>query len=128
MREQIEKVVYLTDDFSTEPTAKLSLKLAEFSPRSINKRIWFAQSGAAAAEGAIKGARLYKLIMKGGSMPGTENHSYPYPYKIILRYRSWHGATTAAVSVSGDPRRWFQKPFVMPGVVFGPDSYCSHWA
>ena len=60
MREQMEKVVYLTDDFSMEPTAKLSRKLAEFSPRSINKRIWFAQSGASAVEGAIKGARLYK--------------------------------------------------------------------
>lgn len=122
----MEKVVYLTDDFSTEPTAKLARKLAEISPGSINKRVWFAQSGAAAVEGAIKGARLYKYnqIMRGGFMPETENHSYPYPYKIISRYRSWHGATTAAVSVSGDPRRWFQEPFVMPGVVFGPDSYC----
>ena len=130
MREQMEKVVYLTDDFSTEPTAKLARKLAEISPGSINKRVWFAQSGAAAVEGAIKGARLYKYnqIMRGGFMPETENHSYPYPYKIISRYRSWHGATTAAVSVSGDPRRWFQEPFVMPGVVFGPDSYCYRCA
>ena len=60
MREQMEKVVYLTDDFSTEPTAKLAQKSAEISPGSINKRVWFAQSGAAAVEGAIKGARLYK--------------------------------------------------------------------
>jgi len=125
MREQMEKVVYLTDDFSTEPTAKLAQKLAEISPGSINKRVWFAQSGAAAVEGAIKGARLYKYnqVMKEGFAPEAENQSYPYPYKIISRYRSWHGATTAATSVSGDPRRWFQEPFVMPGVFFGPDSY-----
>ena len=126
MREQMEKVVYLTDDFSTEPTAKLAQKLAEVSPGSVNKRVWFAQSGAAAVEGALKGARLYKYnqMMERGLTPESGKHSYPYPYKIISRYRSWHGATTAAASVSGDPRRWFQEPFVMPGVVFGPDSYC----
>lgn len=130
MREQMEKVVYLTDDFSTEPTAKLAQKLAEISPGSINKRVWFAQSGAAAVEGAIKGARLYKYnqVMKEGFAPEAENQSYPYPYKIISRYRSWHGATTAATSVSGDPRRWFQEPFVMPGVFFWPDSYCYRCA
>lgn len=130
MREQMEKAVYLTDDFSTEPTAKLAQKLAEVSPGSVNKRVWFAQSGAAAVEGAIKGARLYKYnqMMERGLTPESGKHSYPYPYKIISRYRSWHGATTAAASVSGDPRRWFQEPFVMPSVVFGPDSYCYRCA
>ena len=28
------------------------------------------------------------------------------------------------MTVSGDPRRWFQEPFVVPGVTFGPDAYC----
>jgi taurine--2-oxoglutarate transaminase len=28
------------------------------------------------------------------------------------------------MSVSGDPRRWFQEPFVVPGVVHAPDAYC----
>ena len=48
---------------------------------------------------------------------------YPFPYKIISRYRSWHGSTSGASSVSGDPRRWFQEPFVVPGVVFAPDAH-----
>ncbi len=47
---------------------------------------------------------------------------YPYPYKIISRYKSWHGTTSGASSVSGDPRRWFQEPFTVPGVVFGPEA------
>jgi taurine--2-oxoglutarate transaminase len=48
---------------------------------------------------------------------------YPYPYKIISRYRSWHGATAGAASASGDPRRWFQEPLAVPGIVFAPDAH-----
>jgi taurine--2-oxoglutarate transaminase len=47
---------------------------------------------------------------------------YPYPYKIVSRYRSWHGATAGAASASGDPRRWFAEPFTVPGVVFAPEA------
>lgn len=60
MREQMEKVVYVTDDFATEPTALLAKTLAEITPGDPNKRVWFAQSGAAAVEAAIKAARFYK--------------------------------------------------------------------
>lgn len=34
MRMQLEGVIYVTDDFSTEPTAKLAQKLAEITPGS----------------------------------------------------------------------------------------------
>ena len=47
---------------------------------------------------------------------------YPYPYKIISRYRSWHGSTAGAASASGDPRRWFAEPLTVPGIVFAPDA------
>ncbi len=126
MREQMEKVIYVTDDFATEPTARLAKTLAEITPGDPNKRVWFAQSGAAAVEAAIKAARFYKYnqMMVKGLATATAPHQYPYPYKIISRYRSYHGATTGAMTVSGDPRRWFQEPFVMPGVVHGPDAYC----
>jgi taurine--2-oxoglutarate transaminase len=126
MREQMEKVVYVTDDFATRPTAKLARTLAEITPGNPNKRVWFGQSGAAAVEAAIKAARFYKynqVVKKGVSTP-SEPHLYPYPYKIISRYRSYHGATTGAITVSGDPRRWLQEPFVIPGVVHAPDAYC----
>lgn len=126
MREQMEKVIYVTDDFATEPTARLAKTLAEITPGDPNKRIWLAQSGAAAVEAAIKAARFYKynqMVMKGAKTSKTP-HLYPYPYKIISRYRSYHGATAGAMTVSGDPRRWFQEPFVMPGAVFAPDAYC----
>ena len=126
MRDQMEKVVYVTDDFATEPTALLAKTLAEITPGDPNKRVWFAQSGAAAVEAAIKGARFYKyyqMITKGLNNLSADMQ-YPYPYKIISRYRSWHGSTTGAASVSGDPRRWFTEPFTMPGVKHAPDAYC----
>jgi taurine--2-oxoglutarate transaminase len=126
MREQMGKVIYVTDDFATEPTARLAQRLAEITPGDPNKRVWFGQSGAAAVEAAIKAARFYKYNHMVASGEGTarQPHLYPYPYKIISRYRSYHGATSGAMSVSGDPRRWFQEPMVMPGVVYAPDAYC----
>ena len=45
-----------------------------------------------------------------------------FPYKIICRYRSWHGSTASAISASGDPRRWFAEPASAPGFIFGPDA------
>ncbi len=126
MRKQMESVIYVTDDFATEPTAKLARTLAEITPGDAGKRIWFGQSGASAIEAAIKGARFYAYNRRvKGDVPQTQSSSlYPYPYKIISRYRSYHGATTGAMSISGDPRRWLQEPFVMPGVSFAPDAYC----
>lgn len=126
MRDQLEKVIYVTDDFATEPTAQLVRTLADITPGGPGKRTWLAQSGAGAVEAAIKGARFYKYnqVVKNRKINTSEPHLYPYPYKIISRYRSYHGATTGAMSVSGDPRRWLQEPFVAPGVVFAPDAYC----
>lgn len=126
MRAQMERVVYVTDDFATEPTAELARTLTDLVPGSPGKRVWFSQSGAAAVEAAIKGARMYQYTrMIGEGEANLEPAAqYPYPYKIIARYRSWHGSTTGASSVGGDPRRWFTEPFVMPGVKHAPDAYC----
>jgi taurine---2-oxoglutarate transaminase len=116
----------VTDDFATPPTAELVRRLAELSPGSANKRVFLAQSGAAAVEAAIKGARLYqynRLFRSGADHVAVDAPmQYPFPYKIISRYRSWHGSTAGAASASGDPRRWFQEPFTVPGVVFAPEA------
>jgi taurine--2-oxoglutarate transaminase len=47
--------------------------------------------------------------------------------KIMARYRSYHGATSGAISLTGDPRRWANEPG-LPGVVrfFDPYKYRSH--
>jgi taurine--2-oxoglutarate transaminase len=126
MKKQMDKVIYVTDDFATEATAELAEKLCNLVPGKPGKKLWFGQSGASAIEAAIKIARFYSYnnMMKNGIKWLDGSKLYPYPYKIISRYRSWHGATTGAASVSGDPRRWFGEPFNMPGVVFAPDAYC----
>jgi taurine--2-oxoglutarate transaminase len=63
-------------------------------------------SGAEANENAVKMARLYT---------GRK--------KVVARNRSYHGATLAMLSLSGDPRREKFEP-AMPGVVRMADPYC----
>jgi taurine--2-oxoglutarate transaminase len=79
--------------------------LAEIAPAGLT-RSFLCLSGAEANENAIKMARL----VTGRS-------------KIVARPRSYHGATLAMLSVSGDPRR---DPFEpgMPGVIRTVDPYC----
>jgi len=88
---------------------RLAGLLAEVTPGDLTMSL-FTNGGAEAAENAIKLARWY-----------TGRH------KIVARYRSYHGATAGAVSVTGDPRRWPAEPGI-PGVVrmFDPYPYrCS---
>ena len=106
--EQIREVPYVNPGWSTEPRAKLSEKLAEITPGSL-KKTFYSTSGTEANEVAFKIARAY-----------TGNH------KILSRYRSYHGATAASLSASGDPRRVAQGPDIqpdVPGMIKGPDPY-----
>jgi taurine--2-oxoglutarate transaminase len=41
---------------------------------------------------------------------------------VIARYRSYHGATAGAITLTGDPRRWVAEPG-LPGVVRMLDPY-----
>ncbi len=43
-------------------------------------------------------------------------------HKIIARYRSYHGGTAGAITLTGDPRRWAAEPGI-PGVVRAMDPY-----
>ncbi|MBB6645315.1 aminotransferase family protein [Halobellus ruber] len=106
--EQIRNVPYVNPGWATEPRARLSEKLAEITPGSL-KKTFYSTSGTEANEVAFKIARAY-----------TGNH------KILSRYRSYHGATAASLSASGDPRRVAQGPEIqpeVPGMVKGPDPY-----
>jgi taurine--2-oxoglutarate transaminase len=79
--------------------------LTAVTPPGLEKT-FFCLSGAEANENAVKIARL---------VTGRK--------KIIARTRSYHGATLAMLSLSGDPRR---EPFEpgLPGVVRMADPYC----
>src|ERR671929_1652526 len=103
---QLETLAYANPFMATEPRARLGAKLAEIAPGDIDV-FFFTNGGAEANENAIKLARL-----------ATGRH------KIVARYRSYHGATNGAVTLTGDPRRWAVEPG-MPGVVrmFDPYTY-----
>ncbi len=71
--------------------------------------VFFTNGGAEATENAVRMARLH-----------TGRH------KVLNHYRSYHGATNGAITLTGDPRRWPSEPG-MPGVVkfWGPYAYRS---
>jgi len=102
--DQAATLTYANPFMATEVRARLGAKLAEITPGDIDT-FFFTNGGAEANENAIKLARFF-----------TGRH------KIIARYRSYHGATAGAISLTGDPRRWAAEPGI-PGVVHVLDPY-----
>src|ERR1035438_3500276 len=102
--EQAATLAYANPFMATEVRARLGAKLAEITPGDIDT-FFFTNGGAEATENAIKIARFF-----------TGRH------KILARYRSYHGATAGAISLTGDPRRWAAEPG-LPGVVHVLDPY-----
>jgi len=102
--EQARTLPYITPFAATDVRAKLGKKLAELMPGDLDK-VFFTLGGAEANENAIRIAR---------AVTGRN--------KILARYRSYHGATYATVSLTGDPRRWGNEPG-MPGVIHVLDPY-----
>jgi len=103
IQEQAAVLPYANPFLATEPRARLGAKLAEITPGDIDA-FFFTNGGAEANENAFKIARAFT---------GRQ--------KLLARYRSYHGATAAAINATGDPRRWSQPP--MAGVVHVLDPY-----
>ena len=103
--EQARQLVFTAPSMTTKPRAVLGKMLSEITPGDLN-HFFFTSGGADANENAIKLARAY-----------TGKH------KILARYRSYHGATAGAMSLTGDPRRLAWEPNLMPGVVHFLDPY-----
>jgi taurine--2-oxoglutarate transaminase len=105
IKDQADKLCYVAPQFAEESRGKLAKRIIGLLPDEFGK-CFFTVGGADANENAIKIARAYT----GKS-------------KIISRYRSYHGATYGAISLTGDPRRPPVEPG-MPGVVRVFDPYC----
>jgi taurine--2-oxoglutarate transaminase len=101
---QATKLQYVQPAFATEIRARLGAKLAEILPGDLDK-VFFTLGGAEAIENAIKLARHYTGRTK-----------------VLARYRSYHGATTGAMTLTGDPRRWPNEPGLV-GVIRYPDTH-----
>jgi taurine--2-oxoglutarate transaminase len=104
VQQQVATLAYANPFMATEPRARLGARLAGITPGDIDT-FFFTNGGAEANENAVKLARLF-----------TGRH------KIVARYRSYHGATGGAITLTGDPRRWAAEPG-MPGVVHVLDPY-----
>jgi taurine--2-oxoglutarate transaminase len=104
IQEQAERLCTIGPPMATEARSTLARLLAEVTPGDLQMS-FFTNGGAEANENAVKLARWY-----------TGRH------KIIARYRSYHGATAGAITLTGDPRRWAAEPGI-PGVVRMLDPY-----
>ncbi len=106
MQEQAAELPYAAPGMTTKVRALASKLVAEVSPRGRLSKVLFTLGGADANENAIKLAR-----------------GYTRRFKILTRYRSYHGATAGAMAATGDPRRVAWEPMLMPGVVHFLDPY-----
>src|SRR6266540_4327219 len=104
IKEQAEKLCTIGPPMANDKRSELARLIAEVMPGDLN-RTFFTNGGAEANEAAIKVARW---------VTGRQ--------KIVARYRSYHGATAGAVTLTGDPRRWHAEPGI-PGVVRLLDPY-----
>lgn len=106
---QAEKMPYIAPGFTNEATVSAVEALLTVMPDGLD-RFFFSTSGTEANEAALKILRQYMA-------PN---------YKVISRYRSYHGATAASVSLTGDPRRWYAERArcTVEGICFAPDAYC----
>ena len=97
---QAAKVINVSPAYYNEPMTKLAARLAELSGM---EKVFFTNSGAEANEGAIKLARKWGSLNKGGA------------YEILTFENSFHGRTLATMAASGKPQ--WEKLYAptMPG-------------
>ena len=108
IQEQAGKLCTVAPTFANDKRGEAARLIAELAPGDLNK-VFFTKGGAEANENAIRLARLH-----------TGRH------KVLSTYRSYHGATTAAIAATGDPRRWPNEPTAVGMVHFwGPYPYRS---
>jgi len=107
IEEQARALPYIAPSYASDARAKLSNLLLEVLPKGLEK-FFFTTSGTDANEAAFKIARMYTGKTK-----------------IIARYRSYHGSTTASIAATGDPRRWAMEPAgKAQGFIFAPEVNC----
>ena len=115
--EQMAKLAYLAPTMTHEPVVKLAHKMLEML--DIKGRVYFSASGSEANEAAFKIARQYHLQSGESSVPR---------YKIISRYRAYHGNTLAAMTANGQAERRIGYDPLAPGFlhVSPPYPYRRH--
>jgi taurine--2-oxoglutarate transaminase len=106
IQDQAAELAYAAPGMTNRIRAAASKAVADVTPGGALKKVLFTLGGADANENAVKLAR-----------------GYTGRFKILARYRSYHGATAGAMAATGDPRRVAWEPNLMPGVVHFLDPY-----
>ena len=106
IKAQLDEYAYIQGSFGAEPRALLAKSIVDRLPDCFGK-IFFTNGGADANENAIKIARMYT---------GR--------FKVMSQYRSYHGSTFGAGTLTGEPRHFALEPAI-PGFIHfrGPYSY-----
>ena len=105
---QAAKLCTVAPQHANAARSEAARLIAERTPGDLN-RVFFTNGGADAVEHAVRMARLHT---------GR--------YKVLARYRSYHGGTDTAINLTGDPRR-YPNDYAASGVVHfnGPFLYRS---
>ncbi|HJO68609.1 MAG TPA: aminotransferase class III-fold pyridoxal phosphate-dependent enzyme [Rhodospirillales bacterium] len=107
VKAQAATLCYAAPSFATEVRGRLARLIADVTPGDLAKT-YFSSGGSEAIEYAIKIAKM---------VTGRP--------KIIARYRSYHGASSGAVSLTGDARRPHNEPG-MVGALHAFSPLCYH--
>jgi taurine---2-oxoglutarate transaminase len=101
MHAQIDRLCFSPTNWFQDGRANLSKALSDISPWTKEGcRAFYSTSGAQGNEDAIKFARML-----------TGRH------KVLTAYRSFHGSSPGAATLTGENRRWNNEPETMPGIV-----------
>ncbi len=108
IQDQAGSLATIQPALANEVRGELARLIVEVAGEPFAK-VFFTNGGADANENAVRMARL---------VTGKR--------KVLSMYRSYHGNTTTAITLTGDPRRWPNEP-ADPSIVhfFGPYLYRS---
>ncbi|WP_029135915.1 aspartate aminotransferase family protein [Nakamurella lactea] len=108
IQQQAERLSTIQPSFANDVRGQLARLITERAGDNFS-HVFFTNAGAEAVEHALRLARLHT---------GRQ--------KVLAAYRSYHGATAGAITLTGEPRRWGSEPGV-PGVIHfhGPYPYRS---
>jgi taurine---2-oxoglutarate transaminase len=113
IQEQAGKLCTIAPAFANDKRAEAAELITSHAPEGLN-HVFFTNGGADAIENAVRMARVHT------NRP-----------KVLTAYRSYHGNTATAISMTGDPRRWANENAAHrdgnTGHFFGPYLYRSHF-
>jgi taurine---2-oxoglutarate transaminase len=106
IKEQADRLCTVAPQHANDVRSEAARLICELAPEGFNK-VFFTNAGADAIEHAVRMARLHTGRIK-----------------LLSTYRSYHGGTTTAINLTGDPRR-FANDYGSAGIVhfFGPFLY-----